>query len=55
MELDPRYVDVIVRRWQDRTGKAATRESDGVACDELAARSTAGLNTTDDGGDEDSD
>lgn len=30
MELDPKYVDVIVRRWQDWTGKQATRESDGA-------------------------
>jgi DNA modification methylase len=30
MELDPKYVDVIVRRWQDWTGKKATRESDGL-------------------------
>lgn len=29
MEADPRYVDVIVRRWQDFTGKPATLESDG--------------------------
>jgi DNA modification methylase len=33
IELDPKYVDVIVRRWQDWTGqkagKQATRESDG--------------------------
>jgi predicted methyltransferase len=36
MELDPKYVDVIVRRWQDWTGKLATRESDGVAFDDLA-------------------
>jgi len=34
MELDPRYVDVIVKRWQDYTGKKATREADGVAFDE---------------------
>ena len=33
IELDPKYVDVIVRRWQDWTGKQATRESDGVAFD----------------------
>ena len=26
IELDPRYVDVIVKRWQDFTGKTATRE-----------------------------
>jgi DNA modification methylase len=37
IELDPKYVDVIVRRWQDWTGKLATRESDGVAFDDLAA------------------
>jgi len=38
MELDPRYVDVIVRRWQDWTGKSASRETDGVAFDDLAAQ-----------------
>jgi DNA modification methylase len=31
MELDPRYVDVIVKRWQDFTGKVATLESNGSA------------------------
>lgn len=36
MELDPRYVDVIVRRWQDRTGKQAICMADGVAFDDLA-------------------
>jgi DNA modification methylase len=35
MELDPRYVDVIVKRWQDYTGKKAMREADGVAFDEV--------------------
>ena len=35
IELDPQYVDVIVRRWQDWTGKQATRESDGVAFDQF--------------------
>ena len=30
MELDPKYVDVIVRRWQDWTGQQATRECDGL-------------------------
>jgi len=38
MELDPRYVDVIVRRWQDWTGKSASRETDRVAFDHLAAQ-----------------
>ena len=30
MELDPAFVDVIVRRWQDLTGQRATREADGA-------------------------
>ena len=29
MELDPRYCDVIIQRWQDYTGKTATLESTG--------------------------
>lgn len=33
IELDPKYCDVIVRRWQDFTGSLATRQSDGVAFD----------------------
>ena len=32
MELDPKYVDVIVRRWQEYTGKQAVHE-DGTAFD----------------------
>jgi DNA modification methylase len=35
IELDPQYADVIVRRWQEWTGKQATRESDGTAFDSL--------------------
>jgi DNA modification methylase len=29
MELDPKYVDVIVRRWQDYSGREATLDEDG--------------------------
>ena len=29
MELDPRFVDVIIRRWEDATGREALLE-DGV-------------------------
>ena len=29
MELDPRYCDVIIKRWQEYTGKQATLESTG--------------------------
>lgn len=35
MELDPRYCDVIVRRWQDWTGRKAHRGGDGMQFDEL--------------------
>lgn len=37
MEIDPAYVDVIVRRWQDYTGKEATLEGDGRTFNEIAA------------------
>ncbi len=37
MELDPKYCDVIVRRWQAFTGKQAKLESDGRTFDEVAA------------------
>jgi hypothetical protein len=36
MELDPKYADVIVKRWQDFTGKAATLEGDGRSLNEIA-------------------
>lgn len=35
MELDPKYCDVIVKRWQEFTGKQATLESDGTTFDSL--------------------
>lgn len=38
MELDPRYCDVIVRRWQAFTGQAATLEGDGRTFDEIEAQ-----------------
>jgi len=44
MELDPKYVDVIVQRWQDFSGQKATRESDGLDFDAVfdqAASSSA--------------
>lgn len=36
MELEPKYVDVIVRRWQEFTGKHAKLEADGRTFDEIA-------------------
>ena len=37
MELDPKYCDVIVKRWQDFTGQKATLESDGRTFEDVAA------------------
>lgn len=37
MEMDPRFVDVIVKRWQDFTGKQATLEGDGRTFAEIEA------------------
>lgn len=37
MELDPKYVDVIVKRWQDFTGKDAIHEATGNTYNELAS------------------
>ena len=36
MELDPKYADVIVRRWQEYTGKQAVLDGDGRTFDEIA-------------------
>lgn len=36
MEIDPRYVDVAVVRWQQFTGKQAVLDSDGRTFDEIA-------------------
>ena len=35
MELDPKYMDVIVRRWQEYTGQQAVLSSDNVLFDDL--------------------
>jgi site-specific DNA-methyltransferase (adenine-specific) len=37
MELDPKYVDVIVQRWQEFTGQKAVLEGDGRTFEELKA------------------
>jgi len=37
LELNPQYVDVCVRRWQDFTGEKATLHGDGRTFDEFSA------------------
>lgn len=37
MELDPKYVDVIIQRWQDFTGKKAIHEKTNKTFDEMKA------------------
>jgi DNA modification methylase len=36
MELDPKYCDVIVKRWQEFTGKQATLEETGKTFAEMS-------------------
>ncbi len=36
MELDPKYVDVIVKRWQEFVGKKATLEGEGRTFEKIA-------------------
>jgi DNA modification methylase len=36
VELDPKYIDVIIRRWQQYTGKRAVLDGDGRTFDEIA-------------------
>ena len=45
IELDPKYVDVIVRRWQDWSGQEAYREADAVKFNDLAALAGVAVKT----------
>jgi DNA modification methylase len=37
MELDPKYIDVIVQRWQTLSGKQATLDGDGRTFEQISA------------------
>jgi DNA modification methylase len=41
LEIEPRYVDLIVLRWQKNTGKVAVLEIDGRAFDQVAGERSA--------------
>ncbi|MDR0339846.1 MAG: hypothetical protein LBH65_06175 [Desulfovibrio sp.] len=41
MEIDPKFVQVILESWQEYSGQAATRESDGRTLEELKAEGGA--------------
>jgi DNA modification methylase len=41
MEIDPRYVDVIVRRWQEYTGQSARLDGNGRTFAEIATERTS--------------
>jgi DNA modification methylase len=43
IDLDPRYVDVAIRRWQDFTGQQATLDGDGRTFDEIKAARLRGV------------
>jgi DNA modification methylase len=40
LEIDPKYAEVIVRRWQEYTGKQATLDGDGRTFAEVSAERT---------------
>ncbi len=43
MELDPKYCDVIIRRWQNFTGKKAIHAATGKTFDEVASHGNTAI------------
>ena len=39
LELDPKYADVIVQRWQEQTGRTAILERSGQSFGEVSPKS----------------
>jgi hypothetical protein len=54
LEIDPRYVDIIVRRWQSLTGLGGVLEGDHRSFEEIAAvrRVTPAMDSSASGGEE---
>jgi DNA modification methylase len=46
VELDPKYVDVIVQRWQTLSGKAAVLDGDGRTLEQIAVERRKGIEET---------
>jgi DNA modification methylase len=42
LELDPKYVDVVVQRWEQLSGKKATLEADGRMFEQIASERSTG-------------
>ena len=42
MEIDPKYVDVVIQRWQQLTGKQAVLDGDGRTFEEISAERKLG-------------
>jgi hypothetical protein len=40
VDIDPRYIDVAVQRWQKLTGQVAVLAADGRTFDQIAAERT---------------
>jgi DNA modification methylase len=41
IELDPKYIDVVVQRWQEQTGPSARLEQSGQKFSEIASKKMA--------------
>ncbi|MFM6990340.1 MAG: site-specific DNA-methyltransferase [Rhodoferax sp.] len=46
MELDPKFVDVIVKRWEEYKGQKAVREDDGAMFSDLSVHQNSAIQTT---------
>src|SRR6266436_5246179 len=46
IELDPRYVDVTIRRWQNVTGRTAVKADKATACPDNGSRPVRGTSLT---------
>jgi DNA methylase/ParB-like nuclease domain len=48
IELDPRYVDVTIRRWQNVTGRTAVKADKAAACPDIGSRPVRAASPTTD-------